>query len=520
MRKWLLGASCAVALLLGGLAAAGWIAARRFEPFVRQQAIAYLQDRFGTGVAVRELHVSVAFLSPWHPRSARLRLWGEGLKIGSLVTVGQFRMDTELGALWEQPRRIRDVRLEALELNIRPRLASAEVEKGAGTPAPEAVVVQRMEARSALVRIFPADAAKLPREDEVQHVVLTGAQPGKGFQYEAELRNPKPPGTVQVAGSFGPWRRDDPGETPISGAYTFTGADLGAFRTIAGILDSTGRFEGPLRRIAVHGETRTPQFRLAGGNALPLTTRFDSIVDGTSGDTFLQPVRARLGSTDIVARGRIVRPPGPKARSIVLDVAVDKGRIEDLVRLAVKASQPFLQGSIDLRTKMQILPVAGRDMRQRLLLDGNFSMDESQFSGGSVQQKIDMLSRRAQGQPKNQEIADVFSSLRGGFAMEDGELRFSDLVFQVPGAAIHLHGTYGIYSEQIDLHGVARLQAKASQTMSGWKRLALKPIDPLLSRAGAGTLLPIQITGTRAEPHFGLDRGRKGQANAADRAPR
>jgi hypothetical protein len=119
-----------------------------------------------------------------------------------------------------------------------------------------------------------------------------------------------------------------------------------------------------------------------------------------------------------------------------------------------------------------------------------------------------MLSRRAQGQPKNEEIADVFSSLRGGFAMADGELTFSDLVFQVPGAAIHLHGTYGIDSEQIDLHGVARLQAKASQTMTGWKRIALKPVDPLLSKAGAGTLLRIQVTGTRSQPHFGLDRSK------------
>ena len=124
----------------------------------------------------------------------------------------------------------------------------------------------------------------------------------------------------------------------------------------------------------------------AGGNALPLTTRFDSIVDGTSGDTFLQPVRAKLGSTEIVARGRIVRPRGPKARSIVLDVAVDKGRIEDLVRLVVKASQPFLRAA-SICAQDADSPIAGRDKTERLVLDGNFSMDESQFSGGSVQQK-------------------------------------------------------------------------------------------------------------------------------------
>jgi len=122
------------------------------------------------------------------------------------------------------------------------------------------------------------------------------------------------------------------------------------FKSIGGILDSTGRFDGVLRRIAVHGETRTPQFHLAGGNPVPLTTRFESVVDGTTGDTFLEPVRATLGSSTMEARGRIVRPEGAKARSVVLDVVLRKGRIEDLVRLAVKAPKPFLTGEIALRT--------------------------------------------------------------------------------------------------------------------------------------------------------------------------
>jgi hypothetical protein len=184
----------------------------------------------------------------------------------------------------------------------------------------------------------------------------------------------------------------------------------------------------------------------------------------------------------------------------------------------VKAPKPFLTGDIALRTKMQILPVAGRGMDERLLLDGGFEMERSLFTGGSVQDKIDMLSRRAQGQPKNEEISDVLSALRGEFQLRDGNLQFSDLVFQAPGAAIHLHGSYGLDSEEIDLHGVARLQAKVSQTMTGWKRIALKAVDPLLSKAGAGTLLPIKITGKRTQPQFGLDRGKK--TAEADRTER
>jgi len=67
-------------------------------------------------------------------------------------------------------------------------------------------------------------------------------------------------------------------------------------------------------------------------------------------------------------------------------------------------------------------------------------------------------------------------------------------------------------SEQIDLHGVARLRARLSQTMTGWKRIAIKPVDPFFSKAGAGTLLPIKVTGTRGKPEFGLDRGAKPKA--------
>jgi hypothetical protein len=54
-----------------------------------------------------------------------------------------------------------------------------------------------------------------------------------------------------------------------------------------------------------------------------------------------------------------------------------------------------------------------------------------------------------------------------------------------------------------------RLQAKVSQTMTGWKRIALKPVDPFFSKDGSGTLLPIKVVGTREQPQFGLDRKKR-----------
>ena len=43
------------------------------------------------------------------------------------------------------------------------------------------------------------------------------------------------------------------------------------------------------------------------------------------------------------------------------------------------------------------------------------------------------------------------------------------------------------------------------RTVTGFKSILLKPIDPLFRRDGAGTVLPINITGTVDMPAFGVD---------------
>jgi hypothetical protein len=53
------------------------------------------------------------------------------------------------------------------------------------------------------------------------------------------------------------------------------------------------------------------------------------------------------------------------------------------------------------------------------------------------------------------------------------------------------------------------LKAKVSQTQTGWKRWALKPVDPLFAKNGGGTFLHIKVEGNSKQPKFGLDRGRR-----------
>ena len=137
---------------------------------------------------------------------------------------------------------------------------------------------------------------------------------------------------------------------------------------------STGEFSGPLERLGVRGRTETPNFTLtAAGNEVPLTTEFDALVDGTSGDTILNSVRATLGESEIVTSGRVVRARDVKGRLIRVDARIDRGRLEDLLRLAVKGSQPPMSGIAKIRARLEI--------RNALLPPFNFYIDPATLVG-------------------------------------------------------------------------------------------------------------------------------------------
>ena len=102
------------------------------------------------------------------------------------------------------------------------------------------------------------------------------------------------------------------------------------------------------------------------------------------------------------------------------------------------------------------------------------------------------------------------------FRLANGVLSFSQLRFQVPGTRVNLTGKYSSDGNQFDFHGKARLDAKLSHMVTGWKAILLKPVDPFFSKNGAGTELPVKITGTKSEPHFGTDFGHKDDADKDD----
>ena len=69
----------------------------------------------------------------------------------------------------------------------------------------------------------------------------------------------------------------------------------------------------------------------------------------------------------------------------------------------------------------------------------------------------------------------------------------------------HRVGKYTLDGKKFDFTGKVRTDAKLSQMTTGWKSILLKPVDPFFSKNGAGTEVPIKVTGTQSAPRFGLD---------------
>jgi hypothetical protein len=249
---------------------------------------------------------------------------------------------------------------------------------------------------------------------------------------------------------------------------------------------------------------------------VPLTTSFEVLVDGTNGNTELKPVVATLGSTRFTTTGFVVKHEGETRKTIFFEVSMPAGNLRDVLMLAMKGS-PIMEGTIKLNTTIGIPPLAEK-VKEKLLLDGTFEVTNGKFLRSRIQEKIDALSHRGQGKTKNEEIDEVVHRMSGKFKMADESLTFRSLAFAIPGAAINIGGVFDMAADILQFHGALMLDAKVSETQTGWKRWVLKPVDPFFSKRGAGTFLHIKVVGSTKDPQFGLDRGGTSPAEEAEKA--
>ncbi|HZL56987.1 MAG TPA: hypothetical protein VFC21_07895 [Bryobacteraceae bacterium] len=480
----------------------------RFQPVARDYVISALRQRYKSDVELGDLRISL--FPRVHATGANLILHFAGRKdLPPLVVVRKFTLDANFAGFFRSPRRISHLKLEGVEIHIPPRSERKASGSAGRSGGPEKIpfVLDEVVADGTILETLPSDPAKEPLLFNIRELTLHTVGIGEPMTFHAKLDNPKPPGFIHSDGKFGPWNAEDPSATAVSGQYTFRNADLAVFHGISGTLSSDGRYNGELARIEVQGSTDTPDFALSTADRpMPLHTDFQATVDGTNGNTLLHPVKARLGKSEFEVSGSIDRGALEKHKTILLDATGQNARLEDFLRLSVKAAKAPMTGRIGFEAKVKI-PPGDIPVAERIQLDGAFSLNGVKFTSEDVERKIASLSHHAEGDPKAEDL-NVAADFKGKFHLRGGELALPDLRFRVPGAVVDLRGKYALRSGDLDFQGTAKMEATVSEMTTGIKRILLKPIDPLFRRDGAGTVLPIRISGTRGQPSFSLDIGK------------
>jgi AsmA-like protein len=512
--------------IVGSVALAMFSALIAASVVISQKSHDWMQDwlshEYDSDVGLSSFNVSIPFpLVQTEANNVTLHFRGRH-DLPPLIAIKRLTMRTSITGLLRSPRRISFVHLEGLQINIPPREDSSGGEKIALRRI-RAVRFDEILSEDATIKILTAKPGKDPLEFDIRLLRVNSSGADGALAFQATLSNPKPPGQIASSGLFGPWNATDPSQTPVSGGYTFENADLGVFPGIAGILSSKGTYQGALDHIIVDGTTNTPDFCVTlADHPVDLSTTFHAMVDGANGDTFLQSVNVHFGQTDLVAQGTVEGAAGKKGKTISLDVSTSHARINDLLLLAVKNSPP-MTGPIHLKTKFNLVP-GPKQIPDRLALNGFFELDSLHFTSSEVQQKVDNMSKRSQGKPK--EIVDpkeaissddVASAMKGNFSVEKGILSLTGLNFDIPGAEVQLDGDYALEPETLDLHGTLKMQAKLSQINTGVKSFLLRFADPIFSKGGNGAVLPIKITGSVQHPQYGLDLGHKADASGENR---
>jgi hypothetical protein len=110
-------------------------------------------------------------------------------------------------------------------------------------------------------------------------------------------------------------------------------------------------------------------------------------------------------------------------------MAVNGGRIEDLLSLFTDEKRPSITGSINLRAKVEVPPGPPGFLR-KLDLAGNCGIGSGRFTNPDVQQPVNALTQSAGGENKKQQAEDpetVLSEFSGQVSVKNGVATLSNV---------------------------------------------------------------------------------------------
>ncbi len=477
-------------------------------PFTQQAVTKALQDRFARTVQIRRFRKT--YFPPGCVAEGVSFLHRKRKDLPPLITVQTLIIRGSYDGLLRIHKRLDEVQVKGLHVLIPPPGPSGKppsVMPLTTSTTGASITIGEISTDGALLEFMPRRPDQEPFKLQVHRLTLDQVGESGVIPYHAALLNTEPPGEIRSEGRIGPWNEDDPGGTPVTGSYTYAHVNMAVFEGISGTLWSQGKFSGTIGHIDANGETDVPDFRVSGSShTVHLISKFQAVVDGTNGDTYLQDVDAHFQRTTLTSKGSVAGHPGQHGKTVRLEMAVNGGRLEDLLSLFTDEKRPSMTGSIDLRARIQV-PPGPPGFLQKLDLDGSCGIGRGRFTNPDVQKPINALTQSARGENEKQQAEDpetALSKFTGQVSVKNGVATLSNVSFSAPGTRAHLQGTYNLMDQKVALHGILYTDGKLSDTTSGFKELILKAVGPFLKQKSV-TVVPFSITGTSANPLFALD---------------
>jgi AsmA-like C-terminal region len=479
-------------------------------PFSSQNVMQSVQEDWPGKINVQRFHRTYFH----HPGCV---LEGVTLTRGSatsgppLVSIQRVTIAANYHDLFLRPGYVSAILLEGLKISVpageaddRPPVASQQASNTAKASKSSSSSIRLGEVftRDAVLEI--ATKSDGPLKFEIHELTLKSITHDAPMSYDLAMHNPEPPGEIRARGKLGPWDSQHLDSVPLSGSYTFDKADLGVYGGITGTLSAKGQFQGVLGKIETQGTTDIPNFEVTRGHhPVNLKTKFTATVDGTGGDTILRSVDGFFLHTAVHVDGSVASKPGKPGKTTSLNATVQGGHIEDLLRLFNKDSKPPMEGVTNIRARVA-WPSSDQSFLKRVSLQGDFSIAQARWQNPERQANVNDLSKRASGNKKDANTPDVTADIKGNVSLSNAIGTLHDVSCKIPGAEAILSGTYNLENSKIDFHGDLKTESALSNETNGVKAVLLKPLDPLFKRKHAGAVVPVAMTGTYSDPHFGL----------------
>src|ERR1022692_2099529 len=290
--RWSLIVGACVVIAIGVVA----ILFARNWPFTPRAVTAALQDRFARTVEIRTFRVT--YFPPGCVAEGVSFLHRKRKDLPPLITVQTLILRGSYNGLFRIHKRLDDVQVTGLHVLIPPpgpKGHPSSVLPLTTSTTGATVTIGQITTEGALLEFMPRQRGQESFKLEVHRLTLAEVGEKGIIPYHAVLCNPEPPGEIRSDGEIGPWNEDDPGSTPVTGSYTYDHANLARFEGISSTLSAQGKFSGTIGHIDTNGETDVPDFRVSGNShTVHLISRFQAIVDGTNGDTYLQNVDTHI----------------------------------------------------------------------------------------------------------------------------------------------------------------------------------------------------------------------------------